>query len=145
MIELLLVDDHEVVRRGLRDLFEREDDITVVAEAGSVAEAEALDLPEGIIAVLDVRLADGSGVEICRTLRQRDPSASCLMLTSFADDEALFAAIMAGASGYVLKEVRSTELVSFGSLPRSVAFSTSSLTARPTVRSHRRCSWPRRP
>ena len=112
MIELLLVDDHEVVRRGLRDLFEREDDITVVAEAGSVAEAEALDLPEGIIAVLDVRLADGSGVEICRTLRQRDPSASCLMLTSFADDEALFAAIMDGASGYVLKEVRSTELVS---------------------------------
>ena len=112
MIELLLVDDHEVVRRGLRDLFEREDDIVVVAEAGSVAEAEALDLPEGIVAVLDVRLSDGSGVEICRSLRQRDPSAKCLMLTSFADDEALFAAIMAGASGYVLKEVRSTELVS---------------------------------
>ena len=111
MIELLLVDDHEVVRRGLRDLFEREDDIVVVAEAGSVAEAEALDLPEGIVAVLDVRLSDGSGVEICRSLRQRDPSAKCLMLTSFADDEALFAAIMAGASGYVLKEVRSTELV----------------------------------
>ena len=111
MIELLLVDDHEVVRRGLRDLFEREDDIVVVAEAGSVAEAEALDLPEGIVAVLDVRLSDGSGVEICRWLRQDDPTSSCLMLTSFADDEALFAAIMAGASGYVLKEVRSTELV----------------------------------
>ncbi len=112
MIELLLVDDHEVVRRGLRDLFEREDDIVVVAEAGSVTEAEALDLPDGVVAVLDVRLSDGSGVEICRSLRQRDPSAKCLMLTSFADDEALFAAIMAGASGYVLKEVRSTELVS---------------------------------
>ena len=112
MIELLLVDDHEVVRRGLRDLFEREDDLCVVAEAGSVAEAEALELPDGVVAVLDVRLSDGSGVEICRSLRERDPSSSCLMLTSFADDEALFAAIMAGAAGYVLKEVRSTELVS---------------------------------
>ena len=112
MIELLLVDDHEVVRRGLRDLFEAEEDLIVVAEAGTVAEAEALVLPRGIVGVLDVRLADGSGVEICRTLRQRDPSANCIMLTSFADDEALFAAIMAGASGYVLKEVRSTELVS---------------------------------
>jgi DNA-binding NarL/FixJ family response regulator len=112
MIELLLVDDHEVVRRGLRDLFEREDDIVVVAEAGSVAEAEELELPSGVVAVLDVRLSDGSGVEVCRMLRERDPSSSCLMLTSFADDEALFAAIMAGAAGYVLKEVRSTELVS---------------------------------
>jgi len=111
MIQLLLVDDHEVVRRGLRDLFEAEDDLEVVAEAGSVAEAEALALPPGIVAVLDVRLADGSGVEVCRSLRERDPSSSCLMLTSFADDEALFAAIMAGAAGYVLKEVRSTELV----------------------------------
>jgi DNA-binding NarL/FixJ family response regulator len=112
MIELLLVDDHEVVRRGLRDLFEREDDIVVVAEAGSVAEALELELPSGVVAVLDVRLSDGSGVEVCRMLRERDPSSSCLMLTSFADDEALFAAIMAGAAGYVLKEVRSTELVS---------------------------------
>ena len=84
----------------------------VVAEAGSVAEAEELELPSGVVAVLDVRLSDGSGVEVCRMLRQRDPSSSCLMLTSFADDEALFAAIMAGAAGYVLKEVRSTELVS---------------------------------
>ena len=70
------------------------------------------ELPDGVVAVLDVRLSDGSGVEICRSLRERDPSSSCLMLTSFADDEALFAAIMAGAAGYVLKEVRSTELVS---------------------------------
>ena len=111
-IRLLLVDDHEVVRRGLRELLEHEDDLSVVAEAGSVAEATVDELPEIDVAVLDVRLPDGSGIEICRWLKERSPQVECLMLTSFADDEALFAAIMAGASGYVLKEIRGSELVS---------------------------------
>ena len=111
-IRLLLVDDHEVVRRGLRELLEHEDDLSVVAEAGSVAEATVDELPEIDVAVLDVRLPDGSGIEICRWLKERSPQVDCLMLTSFADDEALFAAIMAGASGYVLKEIRGSELVS---------------------------------
>jgi DNA-binding NarL/FixJ family response regulator len=111
-IRLLLVDDHEVVRRGLRELLESEDDLVVVAEAGSVAEATADGLVEVDVAVLDVRLPDGSGIEVCRWLKERSPATSSLMLTSFADDEALFAAIMAGASGYVLKEIRGSELVS---------------------------------
>jgi two-component system response regulator DevR len=111
MIRLLLVDDHEVVRRGLRDLLGAEDDIVVVVEAGSVAEVVDAPAPSVDVAVLDVRLADGSGVEVCRWLKEQDPTIGCLMLTSFADDEAHFAAIMAGASGYVLKEIRSAELV----------------------------------
>lgn len=111
MIRLLLVDDHEVVRRGLTDLLGSEKDIDVVAQAGSVAEVIDAALPAIDVAVLDVRLLDGSGVEVCRWLKEQDPGISCLMLTSFADDDALFAAIMAGASGYVLKEVRSAELV----------------------------------
>jgi len=111
MIRLLLVDDHEVVRRGLTDLLGSEDDIDVVSQAGSVAEVVGQEVPEIDVAVLDVRLLDGSGIEVCRWLKENDPRIHCLMLTSFADDEALFAAIMAGASGYVLKEVRSAELV----------------------------------
>ncbi len=111
-IRVLLVDDHEVVRRGLRELLEHEEDLEVVAEAGSVSEATTDDLPPIDVAVLDVRLPDGSGVEICRWLKERDPSVNCLLLTSFADDDALFAAILAGAAGYVLKEIRGTELIS---------------------------------
>ena len=111
MIRLLLVDDHEVVRRGLTDLLGSEDDIDVVSQAGSVAEVVGQEVPEIDVAVLDVRLLDGSGIEVCRWLKENDPRIGCLMLTSVADDEALFAAIMAGASGYVLKEVRSAELV----------------------------------
>ena len=111
MIRLLLVDDPEVVRRGLTDLLGSEDDIDVVSQAGSVAEVVGQEVPEIDVAVLDVRLLDGSGIEVCRWLKENDPRIGCLMLTSFADDEALFAAIMAGASGYVLKEVRSAELV----------------------------------
>jgi len=112
MIKVMLVDDHEVVRRGLRELLEAEDDIEVLAEAGSVAEAMRIEVETIDVAVLDVRLPDGSGIEICRWIQESSATASCLMLTSFSDDDALFSAIMAGAAGYVLKEIRGTELVS---------------------------------
>src|SRR5688500_1430806 len=98
-IHLFLVDDHEVVRRGLRDLFEAEDDIEVVGEAGTADEALtriAVCAPD--VAVLDVRLGDGDGVEVCREIRSLHPQISCVMLTSYADDEAVYAAIVAGAS-----------------------------------------------
>lgn len=107
-----MLDDHEIVRRGLRELIESTDDMEVMAEASSAS--EALNLVEQMtpdVAVLDVRLTDGNGVEVCREIRSRKPSIHCLMLTSYADDEALFDSIMAGASGYVLKQVRGTELV----------------------------------
>ena len=111
-VRVFLVDDHEVVRRGLRDLLETEPGLLVVGEAGSAQ--EALDLfpaahPD--VAVLDVRLPDGDGVELCRELRSRYEGIKALMLTSFDDDEALMSAIMAGASGYVLKQIRGTDLV----------------------------------
>ncbi len=112
-IRIFLVDDHEVVRRGVRDMLESEDDLEVVGEAGSVAEALArvgAVMPD--VAVLDVRLPDGSGVELCRELRSVHPSIACLMLTSFDDDEALFEAVVAGAAGYVLKQVKGSDIVS---------------------------------
>jgi two-component system, NarL family, response regulator DevR len=112
VIRLLLVDDHEIVRRGLREVLEANDDLRVVAEAGSVADVEGLDLAELDVAVLDVRLPDGSGVDLCRTLRDRHPGLACLMLTSFADNEAMNASVLAGAKGYVLKNVRGDDLVS---------------------------------
>ena len=111
MIRLLLVDDHEIVRRGLRELLEVESDLKVVAEAGSLDEALALDIEEIDVAVLDVRLPDGSGVDLCRLLREKRPDLACLMLTSFADNEALSASVLAGARGYVLKNVRGDDLV----------------------------------
>ena len=112
MIRVLLVDDHELVRRGIRDVLEASGDITVVQEAGGVHEAEAAFSPGTVdVAVLDVRLPDGNGVELCRVLRDTDRSLRCLMLTSFADDEALDASVLAGAEGYVLKEVRGLDLV----------------------------------
>jgi len=112
MISLLLVDDHEVVRMGLRSLLEQTPDIHVAAEAGTAAEALAqarAARPDVIL--LDVRLPDGDGVEVCRTLRDELPNTRVLMLTSYADDEALFSAIMAGAAGYLLKQVRGRALI----------------------------------
>jgi two-component system, NarL family, response regulator DevR len=112
VIRVFLLDDHEVVRRGVRDLLETVDDIEVVGEAGTAADAVPRALATSPdVAVLDVRLADGNGIEVCRDLRSQLPDVRCLMLTSFTDDEALFDAVMAGASGYVLKEVRGAELV----------------------------------
>lgn len=111
-IRIFLLDDHEVVRRGVADLLERESDLAVVGEAGSVGDAMArVPATRPDVAVLDVRLPDGSGVEVCRDLRDSIPGLACLMLTSFAEDEALFDAIMAGASGYVLKDIRGNDLV----------------------------------
>ena len=111
-IRVFLLDDHELVRRGLTDLLGVESDIEVVGEASSVAEAMArIPATRPDVAVLDVRLPDGSGVEVCRDIRSQMPDVKCLMLTSFSDDEALFDAIMAGASGYVLKEIRGNDLV----------------------------------
>ena len=109
---VFLLDDHEVVRDGLRHLLEAEDDMEVVGEAGTAAEAiDQIAALSPQVAVLDVRLPDGSGVEVCREVRSRNHGVVCLMLTSFSDDEALFDAIMAGAAGYVLKEVRGSDLV----------------------------------
>ncbi|GJF28992.1 DNA-binding response regulator [Kitasatospora sp. NE20-6] len=111
-IRVFLLDDHEVVRRGVHDLLSTEDDIEVVGEAGTAAEALArIPAVTPDVAVLDVRLPDGNGVEVCREVRSRSPEVRCLMLTSFSDDEALFDSIMAGASGYVLKAIRGTDLI----------------------------------
>ncbi len=110
---VMLVDDHEVVRQGLRALLERREHLTVVAEAGSVAEAivEAARAQPDVI-VMDVRLPDGTGIEACREIRAEYPAIRVLMLTSYADDEAVYAAIVAGAAGYLLKQTRGRELVS---------------------------------
>ena len=111
-VRVFLLDDHEVVRRGLRDLIEAEDDLEVVGEAGTAEEAYGrIPATRPDVAVLDVRLPDGDGIEVCRDIRSKHPEIQCLMLTSFADDEALFAAIMAGADGYLLKQVKGTDLV----------------------------------
>jgi DNA-binding NarL/FixJ family response regulator len=111
-IRVFLLDDHEVVRRGVADLLESESDIDVVGEASTAAQALArVPAAQPDVAVLDVRLPDGDGVTVCRELRSRLPELTCLMLTSFADDEALFDAIMAGAAGYVLKQIRGADLV----------------------------------
>jgi two-component system, NarL family, response regulator DevR len=109
---VFLLDDHEVVRRGLRELLESEDDIEVVGEAGTAEEAiNRIPPTRPDVAVLDVRLPDGNGVEVCRDVRSTHPEIQCLILTSFADDEALFQSIMAGAAGYVLKQIKGTDLV----------------------------------
>jgi len=111
-IRIFLLDDHEVVRRGVADLLEVEADLAVVGEAGSVTEAMVrIPATRPDVAVLDVRLPDGSGVDVCRELRDRTPGTAYLMLTSYANDEALFGTIMAGASGYLLKDIRGNDLV----------------------------------
>jgi DNA-binding NarL/FixJ family response regulator len=107
----MLVDDHEIVRRGIRELLETNEDLIVVAQAGSLEEAMAVDLGEVDVAVLDVRLPDGSGVDLCRSLREIRSDLACLMLTSFPDNEAISASVLAGAKGYVLKNVRGEDLV----------------------------------
>ena len=111
-ISVFLVDDHEIVRRGLRELLEAEPDLVVVGEAAGVEEALArVPAANPQVAVLDVRLPDGDGVSLCRELRDTLPGLACLMLTSFADDDALLDAVLAGAAGYVLKDVRGNALV----------------------------------
>jgi DNA-binding NarL/FixJ family response regulator len=111
-LRVLLVDDHEVVRGGVKLLLQATEDIVVTAEAGSVREAvDEADRTRPDVVVMDVRLADGSGIEATREIRAKHPKTQVVMLTSFADDEALFASIMAGAAGYVLKQVKGGELV----------------------------------
>jgi two-component system response regulator DevR len=112
MIRVFLLDDHEVVRAGVREMLQRGGDIEVVGESGSAVEAtHRIPALRPDVAVLDARLADGNGIDVCREVRSVDPSIKGLILTSYEDDEALFAAIMAGASGYVLKQIRGTDLV----------------------------------
>ena len=111
-IRVFLLDDHEIVRRGIKELLEGEPDIVVVGESG-LAEEAARRIPalRPDVAILDARLPDGSGIDVCREIRSRDPEIKALILTSYDDDEALFAAIMAGAAGYTLKQVRGNDLV----------------------------------
>jgi DNA-binding NarL/FixJ family response regulator len=131
-IRVFLLDDHEVVRRGVRELLESDGDIEVVGEASTAAEATArVPAVRPDVAVLDVRLPDGDGVTVCRDLRSQLPELACLMLTSFADDEALFDSIMAGAAGYVLKQVRGADIL--GAV-RTVAAGGSLLDPRATAR-----------
>jgi two-component system, NarL family, response regulator DevR len=109
---IFLLDDHEIVRRGVRELLDAEDDLEVVGEAETAERAIArVSSTRPDVAVLDVRLPDGSGIEVCREIRSEHPDVACIMLTSFSDDEAVYAAIMAGAAGYVLKQVRGNDLV----------------------------------
>src|SRR5205823_13565683 len=114
-VRVFLLDDHELVRRGIRDLLWGEDDLGVVGEASTAEEAlERIPQTSPDVAVLDVRLGESAdergGIEVCREIRSAHPDVACVMLTSFADDEALFASIMAGAAGYVLKQIRGAEL-----------------------------------
>ena len=111
-LRVVLVDDHEVVRNGIKSLLEDMPDITVVGEAGTVKEAIArVEWARPDVVIMDVRLSDGSGIEATREIRARLPKTQVLMLTTFADDEALFASIMAGASGYVLKQIKGADLI----------------------------------
>ena len=110
-IRVFLLDDHEVVRRGVRELLESEGDVEVAGEAGTAEEALGrIPATTPDVAVLDVRLPDGDGVEVCREIRSAHPEIACVMLTSFSDDEALFDAVMAGAAGYLLKDIDAHEL-----------------------------------
>ena len=130
-LRVFLLDDHELVRRGVREMLETDGDIEVVGEASTAAEALArVPAVRPQVAVLDVRLPDGDGVTVCRELRSQFPDLACLMLTSFSDDDALLGAVMAGAAGYVLKEIRGNDLVQ---AVRTVAAGGSLLDARSTA------------
>jgi two-component system, NarL family, response regulator DevR len=112
VIRVFLLDDHEVVREGIRSLLESDDEIEVVGEASTGHEAlTRAPLAKPDVAILDVRLENGDGIEVCRDLRSKMPELACLMLTSFADDEAMYASVMAGAAGYVLKQIKSRDLI----------------------------------
>jgi len=112
-VRIFLVDDHQVVRAGVRSLLEATPDLVVVGEAGDIAQARVgVDATLPDVAVLDVRLPDGNGIELCREIRSAHPGIACLILTSFADDEALAHAVIAGAAGYVLKQIEGNQLVS---------------------------------
>ncbi len=131
-IRVFLLDDHEVVRRGVQELLEADGDIVVVGEASTAAEALArVPALRPDVAVLDVRLPDGDGITVCRELRSQLPELACLMLTSFSDDEAMVDAVMAGAAGYVLKQIRGSDLC--GAV-RTVAAGGTLLDARATAR-----------
>lgn len=131
-ITAFLLDDHEVVRRGVKDLLEADGDISVIGEGSTAAEAIArVPALRPDVAVLDVRLPDGDGVAVCRELRSRMPELACLMLTSFADDDALYDAILAGAAGYVLKQIKGRDLID---AVRTIAAGGSLLDAKTTAR-----------
>jgi two-component system response regulator DevR len=131
-ITVFLLDDHEIVRRGVKELLEAEPDIVVIGEGSSAAEALArVPALRPQVAVLDVRLPDGDGVSVCRDLRSKLPDLACLMLTSFADDDALYDAILAGAAGYVLKQIKGSDLVN---AVRTIASGGSLLDAKTTAR-----------
>ncbi|HEX6337286.1 MAG TPA: response regulator transcription factor [Jiangellaceae bacterium] len=131
-VSVFLLDDHEVVRRGVAALLSAEPDLEVVGEASTASQALArIPALRPDVAILDVRLPDGDGVSVCREIRSRLPEVACLMLTSFADDDALFDAVMAGAAGYVLKQIHGTDLV--GAV-RTVASGQSLLDPRSTAR-----------
>lgn len=111
-VSVFLLDDHELVRRGLREFLEEEGDLEIVGEAGTAREAlSAIVDVHPDVAIIDVRLPDGNGIEVCREVKSRLPDTKCLILTSFADEDALFDAVVAGASGYILKETKTSELV----------------------------------
>jgi two-component system response regulator DevR len=111
-VRVFLLDDHEIVRRGIADLISAEPDITVVGEAGTAAEALVrIPAVQPDVALLDARLPDGSGIDVCRDIRSALPATRCLILTSYDDNDAIFAAVMAGAAGYLLKEIRGSSLV----------------------------------
>ena len=113
MLRVFLVDDHEVVRRGVADLLDEDDELTVIGQAGSVSQALArIPALNPDVAVLDVRLPDGNGIELARDLRSKLPELKCLMLTSFTDEQAMLDAVMAGASGFVIKDIKGMDLVS---------------------------------
>ena len=131
-VSVFLLDDHEVVRRGVAALLDAEPDLEVIGEAGTASQALArIPALRPDVAILDVRLPDGDGVSVCREIRSQLPEVACLMLTSFADDDALFDAVMAGAAGYVLKQIHGTDLV--GAV-RTVASGQSLLDPRSTAR-----------